>query len=225
MQITERMRKLLFQHEVLRAKLELKNHFLESVIREVYEHTGQVLSLARIRLATVEGRLNEHVQPDIIDAGNLIGEAISTLRKISKGLFPEQEILSDGGFIKTLKIELGINSPDSRKILQVFGTPSTLDQEPAVILLVIILDIIDSIKSIDLENSLHLKIEYTDTDILISIYYHGMPINLGASEDLNNSDISDNLNIQQRLKLIRGSIVTESGNRNRRIYQITVPYN
>ena len=223
MQMTEPTRKLLYKHEVLRAKLELKNHLLESVVRDVYEQTGQVLSLVRFRLAAVEGRLNEQLKPEIADAGNLVGEAISGLRKISKNLFPEQEILTDSGFIKTLYEELKIHLAGNPDIIKVSGTPSTLEQEPGIILLAIILSIISTAKTLYVENTLNLKIEYTEKDIIISTSYKGEPIDLGIGGNLNEGDLSANLNIQQRLKLIRGSIVREPADDNAIVYQIKVP--
>lgn len=222
MEITEPTRKLLYQYEVLRSKLELKNHFFESAVRDIYEQTGQVLSLVRFRLATVTGNLNEHVKPDIEEAGSLIGDAISRLRKISRTLSPEQEILTDSGFIKTLSQELGKDLANNTEILQVVGTPTTLAPEPAVILLAIILNVISSIRNSEVEQSLRLIIKYTEKHLLISINYRGNPIDLGFTENLNDNDLSTNLNLQQRLTLIHGSIVTESGENNKMMYQIEV---
>jgi signal transduction histidine kinase len=223
MRITEPTRKLLFQHEVLRAKLELKNHLLESVVKDIYEQTGQVLSLVRVRLATVEGQLNEHLKGEIAETGILVSDAISRLRRISKHLFPEQEILTDSGFLKTLYDELQLNFGCSAEILHVSGTTSTLDEEPGVILLAIILSIISCIKTLSIENTLNVKIEYREKDILISIVYQGRPIDLGIAGSLNENDLSANLNIRQRLQLIRGSITSETDDDNTIAYKIKVP--
>lgn len=223
MDITEPTRKLLFQHEVLRAKLELKNHLLESVVRDVYEQTGQVLSLARFRLATMEGRSEESLKPEIADAANLIGEAISRLRKISKNLFPEQEILTDAGFIKIIYEELQMDISDNARILQVSGTPSTFDQDNGVILLAIVLRIISAIKILSVENTLNMKIEYRDTNVLISFHYLGKPIDLGTTGTLHENELSQNLSIHQRLTLVDGSIIRAPADNNNIGYQITVP--
>ena len=224
MRITEPARKLLYRHEVLRAKLELKNHLLESVVRDIYEQTGQVLSLVRFRLATMEDQLNESFKREITDAGNLVGEAISRLRKMSKNLFPEQEILTDLGFIKALHEELQKDVHGKPQMFQVSGTPGTLGEERGVILLAILLSIISSIKSLYIENTLNLEIEYTETDICISINYRGNPIDLGIAGNLNENDLSANLSIQERLGLIGGNIITESTDNNTIVYQIKVPF-
>jgi signal transduction histidine kinase len=223
MQITEPTRKLLYQHEVLRAKLELKNHLLESVVREIYEQTGQVLSLARFRLAAAEGRLGESFKPEIAEAGNLVSEAISKLRKLSKNLFPEQEILTDSGFIDTLYEELQMDLSENPQTLQVSGTPATLAQEPGVILLAITLSTVALIRKLADENTLSMKILYTETDILISFSYHGKPIDLGTSGNLEENDLSESLTVRQRLQLIRGSITSNPAYNNSVGYDIRVP--
>jgi hypothetical protein len=223
MQITEPTRKLLFQHEVLRAKLELKTHLLESVVKDIYEQTGQVLSLVRVRLATVEDQLDEHLKSEIVETGILVGDAISRLRRISKHLFPEQEIVTDSGFLKILNDALKIDFDSSADILHVSGTTSSLDEEPGVILLAIILNILSFIKTLSIENTLNVKIEYMEEDICISISYRGRPIDLGFAGSLNENVLSANLNIQQRLQLIRGSITTETADNNTIAYQIKVP--
>ena len=223
MQITEPTRKLLYKHEVLRAKLELKDHMLESVVRDIYEQTGQVLSLVRFQLATIQSQLSGDLKPEITDAGNLVGEAISRLRKISKKLFPEQGILTHSGFIEMLHDEWKTDVAGNSEVFQVSGTPATLALEPGLLLLAVLLNIISSIKTVSVENTLRLKIEYTETEVVVLINYRGKPIDLGTSGNLYENDLPASLNIHQRLRLISGSISTEKAEDNTIAYEIKVP--
>lgn len=223
MEFTEPTRKLLYNHEVLRSKLELKNHLLESVVREIYEQTGQVLSLARFRLATAEGRLDDSFKSEIAEAGSLVSDAISKLRRLSKNLFPEQEILADSGLTQTLHEQLQLDLLENPETLEVSGTPATLDQGPGVILLATVLSIIALVRIHAIENTLRLKIFYTETHLRIYISYSGKPIDVGSSDSLQETDLSFDLNISQRLQLIHGTITNKPGNNGTAGYEIKVP--
>ena len=223
MELTEPTRKLLYSHEVLRSKLELKNHLLESVVREIYEQTGQVLSLARFRLATAEGRLDESFRSEIAEAGDLVSDAILKLRKLSKNLFPEQEILTDSGLTQTLFEQLQPDLGQGPEKLEVSGTPAMLDQEPGIILLASILSMVEMIRAQAVEKTLRVKMLYSETDLFIDISYTGKPIDLGSSSPWPEADLSSSLNIPQRLQLIRGSLTTKKIRNGMVDYEIRIP--
>jgi hypothetical protein len=54
MAVNESYRNLLYHYEVLRARLILREHYLKTIVKDVYENIGQVLALVRVQLGILE---------------------------------------------------------------------------------------------------------------------------------------------------------------------------
>lgn len=219
MQNTEPIGKLLFQQEILRAKLELKDYLLESVVRDIYEQTGQVLSLARFRLATVESHIDDRSRAVISEATTLVGDAISGLRNMGRNLFPENELMTEEGFLRLMPQALQM---DTEK-LEVSGTPSTLDQDAGVILLATLVNLISMVRKLSVKGTLEIRMQYTEDHLLIHLLYQGDPIDFDADQLIGNASGAGNLTIQQRLALIHANIIRKPAPDQFVGYQIMVP--
>src|SRR6478735_12794386 len=89
---------LLFKHEVLKARLAIRDFFLKNTVREVYENIGQVLSLVRVQLALLDTNKTE-IYESVESPGHLVGKSIKDLRVMCKSFYPDADIISDDGFI------------------------------------------------------------------------------------------------------------------------------
>jgi hypothetical protein len=79
MKVSSPDQKLLLRYELLRARLQICEHQVKFMVREVYENIGQVLSLVRIRLSMI--KLDEAFEEkNMIASGDLLGQAIRDLR-------------------------------------------------------------------------------------------------------------------------------------------------
>src|SRR5262245_21081184 len=95
--------KTLFDLEVLRARLEIRDFFLKDLYREVYENIGQLLSLVRVMLA----KPGDRVEP----ASELVGKTIRELREMCRQFYPDEDLLKENGFNQAMSKIIAIIFP------------------------------------------------------------------------------------------------------------------
>lgn len=80
---------LQYQHEILYARLTIREHYLETVIKDVYENISQVLALVRVQLGVLQldSSIQEKKKADV--PGELIGAAIRDLRNMCRSFYPD----------------------------------------------------------------------------------------------------------------------------------------
>ena len=95
-----------FQQTLLRTQLEIQEQTLKNISWEIHDNIGQILSLAKLNLGTVEMNDAVTAHEKVDDAKNLISKAIQDLRDVAKGLNADHiKIL---GLAKSIEHELGI---------------------------------------------------------------------------------------------------------------------
>ena len=93
----KRFDELLYHYVILLATLKIKDHYFEAVTKEIYENSGQLLSLVRVELAILGNQLQTDQKNLAAKPGDLVGNVIGNLREMSKSFFPEKEISSGNG--------------------------------------------------------------------------------------------------------------------------------
>src|SRR5437868_1494947 len=119
---------LLFRHEALRARLDIRDFFLKNTVREVYENIGQVLSLVRMQLALLAADTKAVVK-SVESPGNLVGQSIRDLRVMCKSFYPDAEILSDQGFVEALRDTARILYQQEEPVITIKGTQEEMQPE------------------------------------------------------------------------------------------------
>src|SRR5262245_17798528 len=107
----ESYEEFLYQYELLRTRLEIKQYFLNTVVKEVYENIGQVLSYVRIQLALVKSDQDAGWKEKIEPGYKLIGKAISDLRIMCKLFDPEENLIKKNGFFEVIRQEVQTQYP------------------------------------------------------------------------------------------------------------------
>jgi len=190
---------LLFRHEVLRARLEIRDFFLKNTVREVYENIGQVLSLVRMQLAMLDS--DKKAIASIESPGNLVGQSIRDLRVMCKSFYPDADILNEGGFIDALGNTVRILYQYTDPSLKIKGIQKEIQPELKLLVFKIIQEILTLIKESEGKFE-RLTITYTDEEVKFSILYNGTAIPF----DNNTSDDDINLTIEQKVQLINGKL-------------------
>ena len=220
---TEPHYKLLYQYAVLRARLEIREHYLKTIIREVYENIGQVLSLVRVQLSLFEPG-TELIGKEKIDfSGKLVGSAIRDLRHMCQRLQPDTEILSGNGFYSALTGEIKILYPGAtcfaqpdRVVLQ------TLENDRLLILFNILLETLLILKKDDGRQLLSMELNPIEQGLEFVFNYTGSFVQAGVFKlKRNKADLS----IDKRVALLAGSLNTETGKHNKRKIKLVVSLN
>ena len=92
-----------FQQELLKAQLEIQEQTLSEISREIHYNITQVLSFVKLNLALVNTPDEERRTEKISESRELVSQAISDLRDLSKSLSLEH--ITRQGLVKTIQAE------------------------------------------------------------------------------------------------------------------------
>jgi signal transduction histidine kinase len=95
-----------FQHAIFSSKLEIQEQTFQEISQEIHDNIGQILSLAKLHIATMEAGNNSVLAGKIREAKTLITKAISDLRSLSHRL--NTGYINEVGFDTAVKRELDI---------------------------------------------------------------------------------------------------------------------
>lgn len=216
-------RELLYQYEILHTRLEIREHFLKTVVKDVYENIGQVLSLIRVQLSLLRSDFETGKKEKIDSSGELVGRTIRDLRNMCQLFYPEADIISGAGFnrvveheIKTIYPEAECHIDEESMILE------TIQEEKGLVLFGILLKILTLIRE-DLNGQLNSAVvKYMRNKICITIDYGGETIKRNKKDTrVNPFDLS----IFERAELMGGYLqIKNAGHACRRI-KLVIPIN
>jgi signal transduction histidine kinase len=198
-------KRLRYEHEVLWALSEIKDHYLNRVAGEVADNISQVLYLVRVHLSRLS-LSNKYDDTSISEPGELIGKAIHDLRYVRSNTNTETELLKKAGLVKTLEYELNLVSKqeDLQKIL-VTGIPFKLAFGTELIIFRIIQEIIFSTLVLKNRENVSIKVWYNNDEVKFEIEYTGSYIEV--QETLLNASTPvglPRLNFAERAEVIEG---------------------
>lgn len=194
---------LLFSHEVLRARLDIRDFFLKYAVREVYENIGQVLSVVRMQLAVLEINNNLVVNEDSSSPGKLVSQSIKDLRAMCKSLYPDTDIIKEEGFTEAINNMLAILYPDTKNELKIRGIKKEIQPELILIIFKMIKEILTSIKESKLE-VVRIVMSYGKNQVKLTIGYSGGEV--ASIKESTGNDIDTGLTFIERAKLIKGKL-------------------
>ena len=214
----EAYKRLLFHHEVMRAKLQIREYFLDHVVKEVYENIGQVLSFVRMQLAV---SLKSDVQipvERIIQSGFHIENAVKDLRKMVKNFYPDVVLYSAHGWVEifastviNLNLETDLN-------IRTQGDPVQIEYGSGLLLCKVLLDIFFIIKKQKAKIT-DCFILYLEDKVEVNIVYDGKLVQWNEiPKSLDQITATYQASILEQIELLEGSIKFKDVNTGR--YQI-----
>jgi two-component system, NarL family, sensor kinase len=136
-------KKLLYEHEALRAQLEIREQYLQSITRQVYENIGQILTLVRIQLRLLTPENPTKQKEQLEESGGLVSHAIRDLRNMCRSFYPDANLFTTEGFIEAVQHELNSISPEAR--INLNGDPKPIEKDTSLILFRILQQIFNAI--------------------------------------------------------------------------------
>lgn len=214
---------LLFQYEVLLARLTIRDHYLKTVVKEVYENIGQVLSLIRVQLSSFHAEISRGSKEKINSSGELVGQTIRELRTMCHLFYPEEEIISSSGFCNAVAREIKIQYPGAECLFpEECKALPTLNRERGLLLFGILLEIFSLIRGRQTGQINTATIKYSGDKMLITIDYSGEMIRRNKAKK--KTDFL-NLSVFEKAALSGGLMqIKNTGHGNRRI-KLAAPIN
>lgn len=93
-----------FKEEILNAQVDIQEKTMRNISLEIHDNIGQLLTLAKLNLSTIDNYQDELQENKISDARNLIGQSIADLRSLSKVL--GTDLVQNGGLIRGIELLL-----------------------------------------------------------------------------------------------------------------------
>lgn len=122
-----------YEQTLLQTQIEIQTQTLQTISQEIHDNVGQVLSLAKLNLGTLEESGNISNQTKINDARQLVGKAINDLRDLSRSLYGNK--IAELGLADAIDNELTIlqNSGQFKTSFSKTGESVKLDPQKEMV--------------------------------------------------------------------------------------------
>ncbi len=196
-----------YQQEVLKTQLEVQEHTLNHVSREIHDNFGQVLSYLKLSLGTITNLEATEKQDRINESIELVSHVIEDLRDLSRSL--SYETLAEKGFVETIRSELNRigRSVNFQINFEVRGEVFELGKQTELVLFRIFQECIHN--TIEHAKAKHLKISLQYSTEMFNLNVQDDGIGFCPDELKQNQGLGLK-NMRSRAKLIGANISIES---------------
>ncbi len=187
-----------YQQALLQTQIEIQEQTLKTIAQEIHDNIGQVLSLAKLNLNTLQ--FGEETK--LIDTKNLVSKAINDLRNLSRSLHGDK--ITELGLQDSVENELLIlqNSGQYQTHCNIIGEPYKLLPQQEMVLFRIAQEAMNNAIKHAKAKSIIIKLVYLPQNFNLSIIDDGIGFN---SINLQNNQTGIGLkNMQNRAALIGG---------------------
>jgi signal transduction histidine kinase len=184
--------------EELISRIEIQQRSLDTYSREIFENVGQVLSLVKLQLLSLQND-ERNGSGDVSDSGKLLGKAITDLRNLTKQLSPDEVIKNGFGHSISWELKRLDEAGFCRVDLSEKGNAINLDEAKELVTFCILQQLTYPLLDIHQPGYIQINIQYKRNKIEIEVKreFKQEPLLL------NTEDIKA---LNQRLKTIGGEI-------------------
>jgi len=157
-----------FQQELLKTQLEIQEQTLKNISKEIHDNIGQVLSLAKLNLNTMD--VSNKLETDKISSSkNLVGKAILDLRDLLRSLSSDR--IANMGLYHAIEYELEqINKTDLYQTrLEMEGDLPDLDEQKELILFRMVQETLQNITRQGTAKNIHVSLKNSEHDLELLI--------------------------------------------------------
>ncbi len=200
-----------FSEQLLKSQLEIQEQTLQYVSRELHDNIGQVASLIKINLNTLQIDNTGLLETKIINTKELVKQLITDLKILSSSLNGDK--MNKVGLIKALQNEAEkINKTGvfTARFVQQGDIPAIHDEKAIIIYRMVQELLNNALKHSEAkEITIHANLD-SNNRFILTISDNGKGFDV--AEKLKDMDDDGNglLNLQKRAKVINGSIVFQS---------------
>ena len=215
-----------YERELLKAQLEIREQTFKNISQEIHDNIGQVLSLAKLNLSTMDPSQPAGLEEKIIDSKKLVSQAIRDLRNLSHGL--NTDYIADLGLLRAIEHELeSIRKTGGYQTeLNIEGTVYSIDKQSELIIFRIIQESLNNIVKHAVSQKIIIHLRYRPEELVLSIRDDGKGFDLTPLSEPSNFNASFGLgikNMHNRARLIGAGFLISSTLEEGTCVMITVP--
>jgi two-component system, NarL family, sensor kinase len=208
--------------ELFKAQLEIQEQTFQQIAREIHDNVGQILSLARLGLGTLDLDRKEDAKESILEISDILEKALDDLRYMSRSM--NTEIIKKGGLKKSIEMQVGFLQRGGKFNIQftVNGEYIKLD-EKEIILFRIVQESVNNIIRHSCASDICISLFYNKDHLKLLIKDNGKGFNL-AEKISGPNHISGIYNMQHRARLIQAELKIDSEVGKGTCITVTIPY-
>ncbi|MFN8254501.1 MAG: histidine kinase [Bacteroidales bacterium] len=204
--------KINYQEETIKAQIEREEQTLNRVSQEIHDNVGQILSLVKLNLNTLELKdCDCQLKAKIESTTELVGKAIHDLRQLSKSL--NSIHLSQGYLSDSLNAELDLinKSKIFNSTITVSGVEKPFNPQKQLIIFRIIQEALNNIIKHAKATKIDISLNYFPQSLDLFIQDNGVGFVLNNDKSQNQKDTGTGIeNMYNRAKIIGGYIEIKS---------------
>ena len=214
-----------YERELLKTQLEIREQTFKNISQEIHDNIGQVLSLAKLNLSTMDPGLPD-LEQKINDSKKLVSQAIRDLRNLSHGL--NTDYISDLGLLRAIEHELESIRKTGGYATELIteGTVYSIDKQSELIIFRIIQESLNNIVKHAASQKIIIYLRYRPEELVLSIRDDGKGFDLTPLSEPSNFNASFGLgikNMHNRARLIGAGFLISSTLEEGTCVMITVP--
>ena len=204
----KKAREYQYKNELLNTRLEVQEHLLNQVSREIHDNVGQVLSLVKLHLFSVRNQLvNDNAIRLIETSSSLLDKAIEDLRNISHA--QNADLLERIGLQEAIRKELDYARSLKNMIcdLEILGDYYSLPADKELLTYRILQEAIHNSMKHARCSKLIVSLTYEPGNFTLSVADNGLGFNVSDGFAAQGIGIS---HMQYRARMLNGSLDIQS---------------
>lgn len=200
-----------FENEILKSTIEIQEQTLQHLSQEIHDNIGQVLSLAKLHINTLDADMAGSNQEKLDEARTLITTAIQDLRGLSKSL--DTDNIAAKGLMQATEVELETirKSGKFETQIRVEGNPYRLDRNKEVILFRIVQEMLNNIIKHAEASHIQARFVFNRHKFELWIIDNGKGFDTGIIHNTDDPGLGLGLrNMQKRARLAGGDLILSS---------------
>ena len=213
-----------FQQTLLQTQLEIQEQTFKNISQEIHDNIGQVLSLVKLNINTMEPDKPEPLQEKIDNSRTLITKAIQDLRDLSKSLNTDYVI--ELGLMRSIEYELEMiqRTVNCEIAFTANGKAYRLERQQELILFRIVQEVLHNIIKHAKATAINVTAVFEPETFTLTIADNGIGFDAGKIEDHNYEGFGLGIrNMHNRAKMINADYKLTSTLQKGTTVTITLP--
>jgi signal transduction histidine kinase len=197
--------KVLFEQELLKSHLEIREQTLKNISQEIHDNIGQVLSLVKLNIGTMDITFPVAWKEKQDDSKYLLGKVIQDLRDLSRSM--DTDFIVEKGLYHAIEHEIELIRKTGIYKVELLAEGDNCRMEPRkeLILFRIFQEIINNILKHAMADNINIRMLCETTSFTLEVADNGTGFDVGSLFDGNNYKGGLGLkNMQKRSLLIGG---------------------
>lgn len=215
-----------FSQTLLQAQLEIQEQTLKNISEEIHDNIGQVLSLTKLNLGTMDIQQPRQLMDKIDDSKKLVSKAIQDLRDLSRSL--NTDYIQQRGLHKSIEYELELirKAGKHQTRFESQGNIYRMDTHHELILFRIIQEVLNNVIKHANASTITVSVVYHPQLYMLTIMDDGEGFDLRPLEQSANPNFGMGIkNMHNRAKLIGAEYNISSTPLKGTTVQILLPQN